>query len=138
MPAPEPPSDTVLAPRFWVPLGVLVLGALILLLQPLWNGVVLIAASVALLGLFLAVQAAILRLEFTDEALVVSRRDTPIRRFPYEAWLGWKVFWGPVPVIFYFRERNSPHLLPMLFDGTRLKEQLEQRLPPAEAAPAHE
>ena len=134
MPAPEPPSDTVLAPRFWVPLGVLLLGASPLPLQTRWNGALPIAAAVALFGLFLAVQAAILRLHFTDEALVVSRRDTPIRRFPYEAWLGWKVFWGPVPLIFSFRGRNSPHLLPMLFDGTRLREQLEQRVPPAESA----
>jgi hypothetical protein len=33
-----------------------------------------------------------------------------------------------VPVLFYFRERTSIHLLPVLFDATSLREQLEKRL----------
>jgi hypothetical protein len=35
-----------------------------------------------------------------------------------------------VPVLFYFRERQSIHLLPVLFDATALREQLERRLQP--------
>jgi hypothetical protein len=51
-------------------------------------------------------------------------------------WIGWRVFWPAVPVLFYFREQRSIHLLPMLFDATMLRSQLEQRLdPPAPQAP---
>jgi hypothetical protein len=32
-------------------------------------------------------------------------------------------------VLFYFRERQSIHLLPVLFDATALREQLARRLP---------
>jgi hypothetical protein len=85
--------------------------------------------------LFLLLQAALLRLRFTPEALLVARRDTVIRRFPYEAWIGWRVWWPALPVLFYFREEKSIHLLPMLFDATALREQLEQRLPATDPAP---
>jgi hypothetical protein len=51
-----------------------------------------------------------------------------LRRFPYSEWLGWKLFWQPVPVLFYFREQRSIHLLPVLFDATTLREQLNQHL----------
>jgi hypothetical protein len=34
-----------------------------------------------------------------------------------------------VPVLFYFREQKSIHLLPVLFDATALRQQLETRLP---------
>ena len=48
--------------------------------------------------------------------------------FPYADWLGWKLFWGPVPVLFYFREQQSIHLLPVLFDATSLREQLNRHI----------
>ena len=41
-----------------------------------------------------------------------------LRSFPYREWLGWRLFWGPLPVLFYFREIRSLHLLPVLFDAT--------------------
>ena len=47
-----------------------------------------------------------------------------LRSFPYSDWLGWKLFWQPLPVLFYFREQRSIHLLPVLFDATTLREQL--------------
>jgi hypothetical protein len=65
--------------------------------------------------------------------LVVRRGGQEIRRFPYDAWLAWQVFFPPLPALFYFREQNSPHLLPMLFEATALRQQLERhvRLPAA-------
>jgi hypothetical protein len=120
----------VLSPRFWVPLGVLLLAGGGLALRPLWSGALWPALVTGLLGLFLLLQTALLRLRFAPEALLVVRRDTVIRRFPYDAWIGWRVWWPALPVLFYFREERSIHLLPMLFDATALREQLERRLPP--------
>jgi hypothetical protein len=134
-PGTDPTSDVVLAPRFWVPLGVLLLAGAALGLRPLGSGALWPALAIALLGLFLLglfllVQALLLRLRFTPDALLVARRDTVIRSFPYRAWIAWRIWWPALPVLFYFREEQSIHLLPMLFDATALREQLEQRLPP--------
>lgn len=137
-PSPPPSSTTdevVLHPRFWVPLGVLLLSGACLGLRPLWGGVVWLALGAAVMGLFLLLQTALLRLRFAPEALLVARRDTVIRRFPYDAWIGWRVWWPALPVLFYFREENSIHLLPMLFDATALREQLDLRLPTPTPAP---
>ncbi|MCP9860422.1 MULTISPECIES: DUF3119 family protein [unclassified Cyanobium] len=135
----SPPDSTadevVLQPRFWVPLGMLLLAAASLGLRPLWGGVVWLALGTGVMGLFLLLQTALLRLRFAPEALLVARRDTVIRRFPYDAWIGWRVWWPALPVLFYFREEKSLHLLPMLFDATALRQQLELRLPPASPAP---
>jgi hypothetical protein len=40
-----------------------------------------------------------------------------------------EIFWSPVPILFYFREVNSIHFLPMLFQSAALRTQLETRLP---------
>lgn len=127
-------ADVELQPRFWVPLGVVGLGLACGLLS--W----IAAAVIVLFGLFLALQSALLRLRFEAEALVVTRIGQEIRRFPYSDWMGWRLFWPPVPVLFYFREVNSIHFLPMLFDANELSEQLTTRLAPSgthstEAAP---
>jgi hypothetical protein len=78
---------------------------------------------------FLLVQTAVLRLCFSEDALLVLRAGKEIRRFPYNEWLAWRVFSPALPVLFYFREQGSPHLLPVLFDATALREQLARRLP---------
>ena len=127
-------ADLELQPRFWVPLGVVALGLACGLLS--W----IAAAVVVLFGCFLMLQTALLRLRFEAEALVVTRSGDEIRRFPYNDWMGWRVFWPAVPVLFYFREVNSIHFLPMLFDANALIEQLTTRIGPSgthlkEAAP---
>jgi hypothetical protein len=121
-PLPDLNSGVVLAPRPWVPLGVVLLGLAALALNA-WAALI-----VSLFGLFLLVQSQLLRLQFSDDALLVWRGETVLRRFPYNDWLDWKLFWGPLPVLFYFREQRSIHLLPVLFDATTLREQLQQRL----------
>ena len=126
---PQPLDDVVLAPRFWVPLGVVLLGLAVLPLQLLWGPSLWIGLVVSLFGLFLTLQSMLLRLSFTAEALLVLRQGTLLRRFAYGEWLGWKLFWPALPVLFYFRERRSLHLLPVLFDATALREQLARRLP---------
>ena len=127
-------ADTELQPRFWVPLGVVLLGLAFGWLSWIAAGVI------GLFGLFLLLQSALLRLRFEAKALVVTRSNQEIRRFPYSEWMSWQLFWPTVPVIFYFREVNSIHLLPVLFDAKELAEQLTKRLGPSgthlkEAAP---
>jgi len=132
--APSPAVGGAQAPpvslesRYWVPLGVTLLGPLALALQPVWGGARWLTLALVMFGGLLLLQARLLRLEFASEDLVVWRGDKEIRRFPYAAWLGWRLFWPGLPVIFYFREERSIHLLPVLFDATALREQLEQRL----------
>jgi hypothetical protein len=82
------------------------------------------ALVVGLFGLFLLLQSQLLRLQFSAEALLVWRGASLLRSFPYSDWLGWRLFWQPLPVLFYFREQRSIHLLPVLFDATTLREQL--------------
>lgn len=121
-------AEVTLAPRPWVALGVMTLGAACQLLPIGRPAAGWLALVVGLLGGFLLIQTALLRLRFSEEALLVLRGDTEIRRFPYGEWLGWKLFLPPVPVLFYFREHGSIHLLPVLFDATTLRQQLEKRL----------
>ena len=120
---PDPEAGVILAPRPWVALGLACL-----LLVPLWGGATWLALAVGLFGLVLLLQSQLLRLQFTADALLVWSRQSLLRRFPYDAWLGWRLFWGPLPVLFYFREQRSIHLLPVLFDATTLRQQLRQHL----------
>lgn len=85
-----------------------------------------VALIVGLFGLFLLVQTALIRLRFTATALEVYRSGKEIRRFPYTEWEVWQIFWQPVPILFYFREVNSIHFLPMLFDAGQLRSCLDQ------------
>ena len=121
----EPTSGSTvqLAPSYTLPL-VLVIAAIPVLLVQAWVG-----GAIAILGLFLMFQAATLRLQFTESALDIYRGETLLRRFPYQAWLAWRIYWPGVPILFYFKEVNSIHFLPILFDPKTLKTCLEQRCP---------
>jgi hypothetical protein len=131
--APPPPAATpesvTLSPHYGVALGMVGLGMACLLLQPLWGGAPLLALGISVLGLFLLLQTVLLRLEFTADALLVRRQDALLRRFPYDDWLGWTLFWPGLPVLFYFREQRSIHLLPVLFQSATLRSQLHLHLP---------
>lgn len=122
-------EDITLAPRFWVPLGLTLLGALVVASTPRWAGAPWLGLGMLAFAAFLLVQAAVLRLCFCADALVVLRAGKEIRRFPYSEWLAWRLFSPALPVLFYFREQRSPHLLPVLFDASALRAQLEQRVP---------
>jgi hypothetical protein len=95
-----------------------------------------LALGLSLFGLFLLVQSQLLRLQFAPDGLRVWRGETLLRLFPYGEWLGWKLFWPPLPVLFYFREQRSIHLLPVLFDATSLREQLEHHVSAQPSAPS--
>ena len=130
------PELVILAPSFALPLGVSLLGALCLPLLSSWGGFRWLALALVLFGGFLLLQARLLRLEFNDAALVVRRGEQEIRRFPYATWMGWRVFWPGLPVLLYFREERSIHLLPVLFDPAVLREQLERHLAHLAPTPA--
>jgi hypothetical protein len=128
-PPADGPEGVTLAPRFWVPLGLVLIAGLVLTLTPRWHGALWLGLALLAFGAFLLLQATILRLCFSPDALLVLRSGEEIRRFPYADWLDWRLFVSGLPVLFYFRERNSPHLLPVLFDATALRDELERRVP---------
>ncbi|MEB3335273.1 MAG: DUF3119 family protein [Cyanobacteriota bacterium] len=135
--SPSPPAaahtdgdgDVTLAPRYWVPLGLALVAALVMGATLRWSGALWFGAPLLAFAAFLFLQASILRLCFTADALLVLRNGEEIRRFPYDQWLAWRLWIPALPVLFYFREQGSPHLLPMLFDATALRTQLDQRVP---------
>lgn len=129
-------ESTTLKPSYNIPIA-LILGGLgwgSLALVMFGKVQLAIAGVLLIFGLFLLYQATALRLIFTDTDLDIYRGEKLIRRFPYAEWEIWDIFWSPVPILFYFREVNSIHFLPILFSPEALRSQLEQHLP-TKAAP---
>ncbi len=122
-------SNVTLRPDPRLPLLVVALGAALLPL-PLHPWPTLV---VALFGLFLLIQTASLRLEFEQRALIVWQNGRELRRFPYDQWLAWRLIAPWLPGLFYFRETQSIHFLPILFSPGELREQLELRVGALEA-----
>ncbi|MBD2301787.1 DUF3119 family protein [Nostoc sp. FACHB-87] len=121
--APNSTATVELKPSYNIPV-VLVLAAIpIVIVQPLVGG------AIAVFGLFLLFQTVTLRLQFTATDLDIYRGEKLIRRFPYREWQNWRIFWNGFPVLFYFKEINSIHFLPILFDPNTLKTCLEERCP---------
>ena len=119
-------SNVTLRPDPRLPLLVVALGAALLPLPlPLHPWPTLV---VALFGVFLLIQTASLRLEFEQRALIVWQNGRELRRFPYDQWLAWRLFAPWLPGLFYFRETQSIHFLPILFSPGELREQLELRV----------
>ena len=121
----SPGPDTVSispSPRLALLITLFSLSLLALPFKP-WPTVV-----VGLFGVFLLVQTYSLRLEFTSETLVVWRGQQELRRFPYAEWKSWRLFAPWLPGLFYFREVNSIHFLPILFNPAELRQQLEDRV----------
>tara|TARA_Y100001933_G_C18533465_1_gene370044 strand:- start:180 stop:497 length:318 start_codon:yes stop_codon:yes gene_type:complete len=77
---------------------------------------------------FLLLQSFTLRIKITKEDFIVLQLGKEIRRFPFKNWLTWKLFLPKLPGIFYFREKSSPHLLPILFNPEQLKNQLQDKV----------
>jgi len=107
-----------LTPSYKLPIAIVLLSLPLLFIQPIIGGVI------ALLGLFLLYQTSTIRLRFTDTALEVLRKENILKIFPYVGWQTWTVFWPPVPILFYFKEVESIHFLPMLFSPAELRDRL--------------
>ena len=117
-------QSIVLKPSHRLPL--LIVGAgLLLLLLPINRWVSVVISS---FGIFLLIQSFILRLEFTLDDLVVKQFGKELRRFPFKNWLAWRLLLPQLPGLLYFREKASPHLLPILFDPIALENQLKLRV----------
>ena len=121
--APNLASTVELKPSYNIPIVLVVSAIPLLIVQPFVGG------AIALLGLFLLFQTVTLRLQFTATDLDIYRGEKLIRRFPYREWQNWRIFWNGFPVLFYFKEINSIHFLPILFDPNTLKTCLEERCP---------
>lgn len=114
--------NTTLTPSYKLPVAITLLSVPVLFIQ-LGIGIFL-----AVLGLFLLYQTNSIRLVFTESALDVRRNENLLKTFPYADWESWTIFWPPVPVLFYFKEVNSIHFLPMLFSPGELQGCLEENL----------
>lgn len=117
------PEIIELKPNYTIP-AVLVAIAIPLATIQLWVGI-----GIGIFGLFLTIQTAIIKLKFTTTALEVYRGSNLIRTFPYQEWETWRIFWSPVPILFYFKEVNSIHFLPIIFDPQELRTCLEHYYP---------
>ena len=116
-------STVELKPSYNIPVVLVIAAILLILVQPIVGG------AIALFGLFLMFQAVTLRLQFTTTDLDIYRGEKLIRRFPYQEWQNWRIFWNGVPILFYFKEVKSIHFLPIIFDPNTLKTCLEERCP---------
>jgi Protein of unknown function (DUF3119) len=117
------PEIVELNPNYTIPL-VLTATAIPIAAIQLWVGI-----AIWIFGLFLTIQTAIIKLKFTTTALEVYRGSKLIRTFPYQEWETWQIFWQPVPILFYFKEVNSIHFLPIIFDPQVLRTCLEYYYP---------
>ncbi|MBW4570102.1 MAG: DUF3119 family protein [Tolypothrix carrinoi HA7290-LM1] len=116
-------STVELKPSYNIPVVLVIAAIPLILVQPIVGG------AFALFGLFLMFQAVTLRLQFTATDLDIYRGEKLIRRFPYQEWQNWRIFWNGVPILFYFKEVKSIHFLPIIFDPNTLKTCLEERCP---------
>lgn len=112
-----------LAPSYKIPIF------LIAIAIPLAFFSITAAIILSVLGLFLMFQAVKIRLQFTPTALDVYNSQSLLRHFPYDEWSNWRIYWQPVPILFYFREVNSIHFLPIIFDPKTLISCLEKYCP---------
>tara|TARA_B100000700_G_C14640513_1_gene667117 strand:- start:68 stop:493 length:426 start_codon:yes stop_codon:yes gene_type:complete len=127
----ESKDNIVLKPNPQLPLIIIILG---IILEPLssslWPTVI-----VGSFGLFLLIQSFTLRLVFTPKDLIVNQLGKELRRFPFENWISWRIFLPKLPGLLYFREKASPHLLPIIFDRINLEKQLKEKVGNLEISP---
>lgn len=114
---------TELAPSYKIPIF------LIAIAIPLAFLSLTAAIILSVLGLFLMFQAVNIKLQFTPKALDVYKSQSLLRHFPYDEWTNWRIYWQSVPILFYFREVNSIHFLPIIFDPKTLVNCLEKHCP---------
>ena len=126
-------TSTVLTPSYRLPIAIVAI-ALATILLPVKTGG--IGIFLILLGSFLLYQSATIRLSFTATALEVRRHDRILKTFPYADWQTWKIFWPAVPILFYFKEVNSIHFLPVLFSPEELRACLETYCPDCAIQPS--
>ena len=114
----------IISPSFQLPIIVLILSFMLLFLN-IGSWPTIVSAS---FSFFLLLQSFTLRIKITSKDFVVLQFGKEIRTFPFKNWISWKFFFPIIPGIFYFREKSSPHLLPILFNPEQLKKELIQKV----------
>ncbi len=117
-------DSVTISPSFQLPIILIVLSFMLLFLKIGFLPTIISASF----SFFLLLQSFTLRIRITEEDFIVLQLGKEIRRFPFKNWLTWKLFFPNLPVIFYFREKSSPHLLPILFNPDQLKKQLQEKV----------
>ena len=117
-------DSLTISPSFQLPIILILLSFMLLFLNiGVWPTI--ISAS---FSFFLLLQAFTLRIKITQDDFIVLQLGKEIRRFPFKNWISWKLFLPKLPGIFYFREKSSPHLLPILFNPDQLRSQLQEKV----------
>jgi len=117
-------DSVTIAPSFQLPLILIALSFSLLFLK-IGLYPTIISAS---FSFFLLLQSFTLRIKISKNDFIVLQFGKEIRRFPFKNWLTWKLFLPSLPGIFYFREKSSPHLLPILFNSEQLRNQLKDKV----------
>ena len=117
-------DSVTIAPSFQLPIILIALSFSLLFLN-IGSFPTIISAS---FSFFLLLQSFTLRIKITNDDFIVLQFGKEIRRFPFKNWLTWKLFLPSLPGIFYFREKSSPHLLPILFNSEQLRNQLKDKV----------
>lgn len=102
------------------------------------GGWVVLGLPITLIGVLLGVQTFRIRFVFGPKRLSVANRTgdglSIIRGWEYSLFSNWEVWWKPLPILAYFKEkesyngRGSVHFFPVLCDGRQLIEQLRERV----------
>ncbi len=117
-------EPVTISPSFQLPIILIILSFMLLFLNiGYWPTIVFAAFS-----FFLLLQSFTLRIKITNEDFVVLQLGKEIRTFPFKNWISWKFFSPIIPGIFYFREKSSPHLLPIIFNPEQLKNELIKKV----------
>jgi len=117
-------ESVTIAPSFQLPIILIALSFSLLFLK-IGLFPTIISAS---FSFFLLLQSFTLRIKISKDDFIVLQFGKEIRRFPFKNWLTWKLFLPSLPGIFYFREKSSPHLLPILFNPEQLRNQLKDKV----------
>ena len=117
-------DSVILPPSYRLPILIIFTG-LLFLITPFHPWPTIIISS---FGFFLLLQSFTLKLKFTNDDLIVMQLGNELRRFPFKNWIAWRIILPKLPGFLYFREEASPHLLPVLFEVSSLKEQLRLRV----------
>ena len=117
-------DSVTISPSFQLPIILIALSFSLLFLK-IGSFPTIISAS---FSFFLLLQSFTLRIKISQNDFIVLQLGKEIRRFPFKNWLTWKLFLPSLPGIFYFREKSSPHLLPILFNPEQLRNQLKDKV----------
>lgn len=103
------------------------------------GGWIVLGLPLTLLGVLFAVQSFRIRFIFGPKRFSVASRTTKglsiIRGWEYSRISNWEVWWKPVPILAYFKEkesyngRGSVHFFPMFCDGAQMIKLFRERVP---------